>query len=163
MDNCPFFIEAPMPGEEHLAVCAKIHNLLVEGGMEAMPQAASAEDAFKLKEVLESNGARASVFVVNTYLAKDIIPELDELMGETPVLFLRRGLYAGRSGLNKHVQTDPTVGSTEVMIGKMQLRLTSIWYYGKNNVDDVASRASQSITRFLEDGSFRHVEIAANG
>lgn len=161
MDRFPFLIEAPMPGEEYLQVCARVRELLQEQGVAPLPLASSLERALQLRENLRAQEAAPAVFVVNTYQAKEIIPNLDELMGETPVIFMRRGLLAGHSGLNKHVPLHSGLASTEVMIGKMQPRLTSIWYYWKRNVDQVAKRASQSILRFFQDDSFRHIEAAA--
>lgn len=160
----PVFVEVGAATKHpDTAICARVSNCLMK---QHIPFVSSAHSLDKLRATLkemESSGRPPTIFIVNTYGARDILVELDSLMGDLPVLFLRRALHAGQSGLLAQTRllapgTSPTL--TAATLGQMRPRLTSIWFYGSKNSAIIAQRAAEAITAFLKTGDFRHIERA---
>lgn len=103
------------------------------------------------------NGLDPSVFVVNTYGAKDLLPAIDERACEKPILFLRRRLFAGKSGyMEVFGQFLPT--QTSVAISNMRPRLTAAWLYGGKTTNYMAKNLCERIRQFQIDEDFRQIE-----
>jgi hypothetical protein len=109
---------------------------------------------------MKSLGHVPAIFVVNTFGAKGVLAELDSLMGDLPVLYLRRALYAGRSGLLDQANlVPPGVALTATAaLNKMKPRLTSMWFYGTQNSGMIAQRAAEGVSAYLKTGDFRQIE-----
>jgi hypothetical protein len=142
-------------------LCCKILALLFEKQIAPIGMVGTIEETkLVLKRIEEAKFAPA-IFVVNTFGAKPILPDLDALIAETPVLYLRRALYAGRSGLMDQLGGDVCVQQTSVVLRKMRPRRTAMWFYGSKNPDEIAKRAVNSLIRFLENGDFLDIEAGA--
>jgi len=152
----PVFVEVEQTKKDPaLGLCRKALSLLGTGSL-----AVSCAEVRQVLQALQEQGATPPIFVVNTFNAKPLLAELDNLIGEAPVLFLRRKLYAGQSGLQGFLQTSGSGAlNTGVMISGMKTRLTSIWYYGTQTTDKVATHAARALRKFLTDGDFRHIEF----
>jgi hypothetical protein len=162
MDGIPFFIEVPDPkGTSDQHICAKISAILHQQNIDPLPFAGSLNETLQVMGALKHAQLTPAIFVINTFGAKEILPELNPVLGETPALFLRRGMFAGKSGLMETLAPNPDKAATMAVIGKLTPRLTSIWAYGNKNSDQVASRVAQALARFLKSGNFRDIEAAA--
>jgi len=131
----------------------------MQKGIRHVDLVGSLDQTRAILEGLRSRQLTPAIFVVNTFGAKDILMDLDSLMGDLPVLYLRRALFAGQSGLMDQLDL---VGQGSVMatvaLGKMKPRLTSMWFYGAKNADTVATRAAEALAAFLRTGDFRRIE-----
>lgn len=160
MSSVPIFIEVAKPGEAQL--CRAVVDVLLEQGMAPIGMATSMTELTEILEALKQNALEPSIFIVNTFEAKDIIPQLDAIIGARPAVFLRRGLYAGQSGLMNHMSVDdPHKLSTTVLKKSITPRLTAIWTYGAKNAGQITQRMINCMQQFHADGDFRHFEIAA--
>jgi hemerythrin len=156
----PVLIEAESTGgQADTAVCARVSDLLTKQGVLRVGLAHSLEQARSALKDLQSSGQAPAIFVVNTFGAKDILGELDTLMGDWPVLYLRRALYSGLSGLLDQIRPSESAVAT-VMQAKMRPRLTSMWFYGTRNSGMIAQRAAEAIAAFINTGDFEHIERA---
>lgn len=161
MDRVPFFIEVPeAKDKQELQLCSKISALLAQKKVDPLPFAANLKEVEEILVAMKQADLVPAIFVINTFGAKEILAGLDPLIGETPALFLRRGMFAGRSGLMDTLAPDPGKAATMVVIGKLTPRLTSVWAYGSKNSAHVAQRAADAVYRFLQSGDFRDIEIA---
>ena len=143
-------------------LCCKIMALLFEKKIAPVGMAGTVEEVKEVLQHIKEAGLAPAIFVVNTFGAKDILPALDPLIGELPVLYLRRQLFAGKSGLmDRLLGGEVSVLQTSTVLSHMTPRLTSMWFYGSKNSDVVAKRAAGALLRFLEDGEFRHIEAGA--
>jgi hypothetical protein len=155
----PIFIEVADVPEAKL--CEKVVQALMAQKIEPVGYATHMQELLDIMTALKDAALEPSIFIVNTFKAKEIIPKLDPILGETPAIFLRRGLYAGQSGLMQHlVADDKNRGNTMTIINKMTPRLTSVWTYGAKNVDQVVSRLTRCTIQFAADNDFRHYEMA---
>ena len=163
MAGIPMFIEVPeTQAQPEARVCCKINVLLTQRQIAVTGMAGSVEEARKFVEGLKQLNRAPAIYVVNTFGAKPILRDLDKFIGELPVLFLRRRLFAGKSGLMDHISGGGgQVGVVQTMsLLKGTPRLTSIWFYGTKNSDEVAKLAAGALFRFLDDGDFLHIERA---
>lgn len=163
MPGVPIFIEAAETRTDpQLRVCSKVLELLWEKEIAPIGMAGTVEEVRDVLEELKKNQLSPAIFVINTFGAKAILPGLDPLMGEVPVLFLRRRLFAGRSGLADIVKVD-ALGSVTTIIASRRWtpRLTAVWSYGSRNSNETAKHAASVLLRFLQDGDFTAVESAA--
>jgi hypothetical protein len=161
MSNIPVFVE--VPDSKDINICQRTTQMLEQQNFPSLAYATSLPELQDILKQFAERSLQPALFVINTYKAKEIIPQLDGLMGETPAVFLRRGMYAGQSGLMNYLAVDsnnPAQPNTLMAIKKLTLRLTSIWSYGGKNTEQVAQRLSRCILRFGEDGDFKHFEIA---
>lgn len=158
----PFLIESKFARDQGLDPCARICRRLLQAGCSPVPFGETVAEVNQIAHSMKNVRCQAAIFIVNTLDAKDMLKRLDPVMGETPALFLRRELMAGRSGLTDHLVPDPDTAHTMYVLGKLTFRLTSIWYYGGRNLDKVAGHATDALLRFLEDRQFRHIESMRN-
>ena len=142
------------------ALCARVAELLMQQEVRPVGLAASLDQARAILEEMKSHELAPAIFVVNTYGAKDLVGDLDTLMGDVPVLYLRRALFAGQSGLMDQLNLIGPGGSltATTVLDKMKPRLTSMWFYGSQNADRVARRAAEALAAFLRTGDFRQIE-----
>jgi hypothetical protein len=160
MQKVPLFIEVTGPKEvPGSSLCQQIRSALIPLGHTTLPFAASLTELQTLLPALAAKNLQPGIFVVNTFNARDIIQGLDPLLGESPVLFLRRNLYAGKSGLAEHFNIDNATGSTMSAINNLHTRLLSVWHYGNLNAPEIARNAARSIDQFLKTADFRPIEL----
>lgn len=158
MPRIPMLIDSYHAREKGMDICARIAYRLAQKDLGPLPYASALPCIQTELQNLQRGGARPAIFVVNTLGAGEFLPQLDLVIGETPVLFLRRSLDAGRSGLNRAFTNPPLTKNTTVILKNMRPRLASIWYYGGKTEREVADEAAHAISQFLQDGEFRHVE-----
>lgn len=161
MSGVPFFIDTEdAAGPDSIQICGRIRMGLLKSGIAPLPLASTLEEFKAVLKGLQQAGQHPAIYIVNTFGAKELIGPLDQLMGDTPVMFFRRTLFAGQSGFMEKMSIDSGTSTTVNMIEKMAVRLTSVWFYGSKNSDRVAQLAATAVSRFLEDGEFRHIELA---
>jgi len=159
--NLPIFIEALSPqDQEKCGVCDKVRARLAAHGLAPLPYATTLDEVAAMLQAIKAAGHTPAIFVLNTLNARQLISSLDPLMGETPALYFRRTLQAGQSGLNEYLLPEPEKAETMRLLGKLTLRLTSVWYYGSKNLDTIADQAALALARFLKDREFRMIEAA---
>jgi hypothetical protein len=141
-------------------LCCKVMALLFEKQIAPIGMVGTIDETKDVLQRIREANLEPAIFVINTFGAKAILPGLDPLMGETPVLYLRRALFAGKSGLMAQLGGDVGVQQTTTMLSHMMPRLTAIWPYGSKNADDIAKRAATALIRFLESGDFLAIEAA---
>ena len=66
----------------------------------------------------------------------------------------------GQSGLAEYLLPDPDTAHTLHVLGKLTLRLSSVWYYGAHTLDSAAERATEALLAYLKDRDFRRIEAA---
>jgi hypothetical protein len=160
MSRVPIFIEVAKAGEAQL--CRAVVDVLLEQGMAPIGMATSMTELTEILTAIKENALEPAIFIINTFESKEILPQLDALMGDKPAVFLRRGMYAGQSGLmDQLVADDPNKMNTMAVLKKLTPRLTAIWTYGAKNAAQVTQRMIQCMQRYQADGDFRHFEIAA--
>ena len=119
--------------------------------------ATSLDELHEILETLKQNGLQPAIFVINTFECRNILKQLDPIMGDSPAVYLRRQLYAGQSGLMEQDPNNPTV---KVLKSKTP-RLTSIWMYGAKSAAFVTQSVVKCMLQFHADGDFRRFEIAS--
>jgi hypothetical protein len=164
MTKVPVFVEVPAPGGKPEAQVCQVARTILEGmGYELAPMAHSAEGLTSQLGVLKQSGMEPGIYVINTFGAREIIKELDAIIGETPVLFLRRNLYAGQSGLSEHFNIAGNSESTMSVIQHMSVRLLAVWNYGGLNAGEIARNCARCVDQFLKKGDFRVIELQSQG
>jgi len=160
MPGVPIFVEVDATREDKdLQVCCKVVEMMQAANSGPVGLAGNIPELKSILHELKLNDLLPAIFAVNTFGLKPILPELDELMDESPVLFFRRELYAGQSGLLQYMgDADQNVLTTAAVIGKMRPRLTAYCFYGKKNADAVARASFTAITNFVNGDDFRQVE-----
>jgi hypothetical protein len=160
MIGVPILIEAEETLQSpELRLCWKIAVKLVRRKVAPLLVSTPLQiaDAIKKAHAFKTPPA---IFVINTFGTKTILPEIDPLIGELPVLYFRRSLYAGQSGLMSYVpEVNHSMTSTTTILRSLTPRLSSIWYYGSKNSEEVSERAAGTIASYIADGDFRQIEI----
>jgi len=156
----PVFFESPAAAaHSDTALCTHMAEQLVRQGLPNIGVAQTVLQAKDAVQTIESQGYKPAIFVVNTYGLKGQLAELDDVLKNTPVLFLRRALFAGRSGLIDQVNLQPFDNLPQAAgMGKLKARLTSMWFYGARNSSLVASRAVEAVQAFLRTNDFKQIE-----
>ncbi|MGD0089738.1 MAG: hypothetical protein ABSE73_07445 [Planctomycetota bacterium] len=148
--------------DQQLRVCSKVLELLREKQIAPLGLAGTVEEVRDVLVQLKKNRLSPGIFVINTFGAKDILPGLNPLMGEVPALFLRRQLFAGKSGLADIIKADASKSATTMIAqGRGTPRLTAVWPYGSKNSYETAKYAAGVLFRFLQDGDFTGIASAA--
>lgn len=158
MPRIPMLIDSYLAREKGMDICARIAYRLAQKDLGPLPYASALPCLQAELHALQSKGQGPALFVVNTLGAGELLPQLDPVIGETPVLFLRRSLDAGHSGLNRIFNNRPLTKNTTLILKNMRPRLASIWYYGGKTEREVADEAAHAISLFLQDGEFQHIE-----
>ena len=135
-----------------------------ELGPAAVALTGTTEEVRAVLDEMKAYNLAPALFVINTFGARDIMPLLDLVMGDSPVLYFRRSLYIGQSGLMLAMNPDEasSILAAEAALVRMRPRPTAMWYYGSKNADEIARRAVLALGRFLESGDFSHVESASD-
>ena len=155
MNRVPVLIEVTQQAEAQL--CRAICDALLRHQLAPVGMATSLDELHEILEALKQNGLQPAIFLINTFESRDILKQLDPLMGECPAIYLRRQLYAGQSGLMEQDPNNPTVKVLKSMIP----RLTSIWMYGAKSAATVTQNVVTCMLQFHADGDFRHFETAS--
>jgi hypothetical protein len=159
VNKVPVFIEMPNPGAKPEAlVCQIAINVLSGLGYANLPLASSIDDLNAQLALLKDKGGEPALFVVNTFNAREVIKQLDPIVGDSPMIFLRRNMYAGKSGLSEHFDVGADKESTMTAMKNMKPRLTAVWNYGSLNGPEVARVVARAIDAFVKNGDFRAVE-----
>jgi hypothetical protein len=154
MQGVPILIEAEETRqEESLKICCKLADLLLGRQVAPVGLAGTADEVRHILEEMKENALSPAIFVINTFGARHVLSELDPLIGDVPVLYFRRQLFAGWGGLRGQFRGTPS----EVLLTP---RLASIWLYGSENSDEIARLAASALIRFLKDGDFQQIESA---
>jgi|GEM_PF-3642528 len=160
MRGVPIFVEVDSTRlDKDLQVCSKIVTMLTESNFGPVGLAGTIPELQSILGELSEHKLTPGIFAINTFGVKPILPELDNLMGDAPVIYFRRELFAGQSGLMEHMGvSDAGTQNTVVVLGKMRPRLTAFCFYGKKNAQAVAKDSFATLTRFLNGEDFRLVE-----
>lgn len=136
MAGVPIFIEVEETrNQADSRLCCKVVDLLFEKHIAPVGLVGTVEDTSALLQETRSHGLSPAIFVINTLGARPILPGLDILIGELPVLYFRRRLFAGKSGLMDQLLVGgQDVLQTSTVLGKLTPRLTSMWFYGTKNL-----------------------------
>lgn len=155
MRGLPIFFEALQGWDTaKVSVVQMVRQLLFSQGVAPLPFASSLEELQGVLASLKGSGHRLGLFVINTYGAERLLDQLDEPMGETPVLFFRREIV----WLQQHIGGKEEGPGVTAALGRMRPRLTSIWYYGGANCERIARKAAFRIEKFLQGNDFRRLE-----
>ncbi len=158
MSAFPLFVESDLAFRQQVGICAEIRRYLFKKKFTLLPYATNLKELIQLTDHLKKEGRHPSIFVVNTFGSKDLLPELDRRMGSSPAVYLRRSLMKGQSGLLEQlaptVQDDDTVD----MVGKITPRPSVFWYFGSTSLPKVAESSAQALALFLDSGDFRYIE-----
>ncbi len=159
MRRIPVFFEAEAAaGNEQTRICTTIRGLLFKSKIAPLPFASNLKELAVVLASTQTAQTQPAIVVINTFGAKDLMPLLDPVVKDIPILFLRRSLHAGESGVGDYLVADPNKMATMNLIGKMTPRLTSIWPYGGKQVPQIAQHAANCLITFLENGDFRRIE-----
>jgi len=159
VQKVPVFIEMPNPGAKPEAmVCQIAINTLQGLGYTDLPLAHSYEDLVAQLHLMVEKDQEPAVFVLNTFNARELIKQLDPIVGETPLIFMRRNMFAGKSGLSEHFDLGTNTESTMTAMQNMKARLVASWNYGSMNGPDIARSVARAVDTFLKTGDFRAVE-----
>lgn len=145
----------------NLQVCRKVMANLLKRKIAPVPFAGSVTDARTVLASLRTRNTPPAIWLINTYWAEEMLPELDTMMGNTPVIFFKRDLFG--AGLSTQM---PAIGAPDkisTILGKMTPRLTVLWAFGTGNSETVAGRVADAVANYLADGNFRHIEEASPG
>lgn len=155
----PVFIEMPNPGAKPDALVCQIAITTLKGlGYDDLPLAHSYEDLVAQLHAMVEKDQEPGVFVVNTYNAREVIKQLDPVVGDVPLIFMRRNMYAGKSGLSEHFDLGTNTESTMAVMKNMKARLVASWNYGSMNGPDIARGVARAVDGFIKTGDFRAVE-----
>lgn len=159
MTKVPVFIEMPNPGGKPEAfVCQIAINTLQSLGYTDMPLAHSYDDLIAQLQVMVDKDQEPAVFVVNTFNAREVIKKLDPVVGDTPLIFMRRSMFAGKSGVSEHFDLGTNTESTMAVMKNMRARLVASWNYGSMNGPEIAKNVARAVDGFMKTGDFRAVE-----
>lgn len=152
MTSVPFFVEA-WEGriQPNLQICHMIMAALFKQNIKPLPLATSPVEARQVLDALTKKGSRPAVFVMNSYSAEDIISDMDGLIGETPVVLLRRD-----TGSGFYLTRKKEIMETTVLMQKMKGRQSALCPYDSKNSHYVAECVAQCLVKFLGDQDFWH-------
>jgi len=155
MPGVPFFIEVVSSAQlANIQVCRKIMAALFKEKIQPLPFASCVKEVSEVLAALQARGISPAVFVINTFYAEELLPQVDLLMGPAPVVYLRRQIFADPLGANKSGARP----STTVAIRNMTQRPTVEWTYGSKTGDEVAAEGAKALLNFLREGDFTTLE-----
>lgn len=126
-----------------------------------VPFAGSVTDARTILGSLRTRGTPPAIWLINTYWAEEMLPELDTMIGNSPVIFFKRDLFG--AGLSSQMPAIAAPDKISTLLGKMTPRLTVLWAFGTGNSETISGRVADAIALYLADGNFRHIEEASPG
>lgn len=149
----PLFIEslsgANLP---NLHVCHMVMGTLFKYNITPLPFASNQDETRQVAESLRRNGSDVALFVVNSFLAEDMLRELDPFIAERPLLILHREIFSF------HLIRKRELDETSKLLRDLRPRLTAVCGYGSQTAHLVADRVALAIMMYLKDGNFAHVE-----
>jgi hypothetical protein len=152
MTSIPFFVEAAENRlQPNLQVCHWIMGALFKHHIQPLPLATSPVEANLAMTSLKRRNIKASVFVINSYLAEDLMNEIDPLIGDTPAVILRRD-----NGSGFYLTRKKEILETTILLQRRQGRQTALCPYGSTNSHYVADCVAQCLLKFLADEDFWH-------
>ena len=163
MIGVPVFIEV-VTGVDHAnaEVCRKIMAALFKEKVAPLPFASTAQEVAGVLDALKARGMVPAVFVINTFWAEDLLSQIDPLMGQTQVVYLRRSIFSGP--LLKAAAADAasaeagSLTTTTTVLDKMTPRPCVHWTYGSQTAGEVAAAGAKALLRFLREGDWSVLE-----
>jgi len=153
MPGVPFFIEVVSSKQlANVQVCRKIMAVLFKEKIAPLPFGSTFKEVAEVLSALKARGMAPAVFVINTFYAEELLPQIDPLMGATPVVLLRRQIFSDPLG------TAAARPSTTIIIQRMTPRLCVEWTYGSKTADEVAADGAKALLSFLRGGDFATLE-----
>jgi len=157
MNQLPFFIEVLESKESAPSqICRKIMATLFRQKIAPLPFAGSLQEIRAVLGSLRTRNTPPAIYIVNTYWAEELLPEIDKLMAQTPVLFFRRNLFVG-GGSAAELGGPPVSDKTSQALKMMTPRLTTVLDYGTKTADVMAQKCGDAIVQFLRDGNYDHI------
>ena len=152
MYSIPFFVEAAENRiQPNLQVCHWIMGALFKHHIQPLPLATSPVEAEQAMASLNKQKKKPSVFVINSYLAEDLMTAIDPLIGDTPAVILRR-----ETGSGFYLTRKKDMLETTVLLQKRQGRQTALCPYSATNSHYVGDCVAQCLIKFLADQDFWH-------
>lgn len=157
--SIPFFIEV-LDDAQHTDshICRRIMSYLLPHNIRPLPFATSLREVSDVLAALDGQHRSPALYVVNTYWADAMLLQLDELIGSTPVLFLRREIYSSETAriLLRDSSGNPTTRVLQSMRCPKQ-----VMAYAPREIEPAAAEAAERILQFLHDGDFSRLQRAA--
>jgi len=157
MAGIPFFIEVVSSDQlANVQVCRKIMAALFKEKIQPLPFASCIKEVTEVLAALKARSLAPAVFVVNTFYAEELLPQIDPLIGPTPVVYLRRQIFADplATGPDKAVERP----STTAVLHQMTPRPCVEWIYGSRTAHEVAADGAKALLSFLREGDFAALE-----
>jgi hypothetical protein len=162
MKRVPLFVEVlESKDNAPLQVCRKIMANLFRQKIAPLPFGSSFDEIRAVLASMRTKGMPPAIFVINTFWAEELLTQLDPLIGQTPVFFFRRNVFAASTSTLTKAIGGPPVDKTSMILKSMTPRLSSMWGYGTKTGETIAATASEALVKFLNDGNFAHIERAA--
>lgn len=157
MTRIPFFIESVTSAQHaNVQVCRKIMVTLLRERIAPLPLASNLKEVEDLLGSLQARGLEPAIFVVNTYMAEELLSQVDALIGQTPVVYLRRRIFS--EPLLGNCASRLAHHSTTAILKKLTPRLNAQWAYGSGTANEVAANGAKALLRFLSEGNFAAME-----
>ena len=155
MRYLPVFFEALCSLDSpRVRIVSQVRADLFQQGLSPLPFARSLRELNLVLAAIRQSKQQAGLFVVNTHGAERMLGQLDEIIGETPVLFFRHKLLWAK----EEAEVLKTIYGVTQRLGKLRARLTVTRRYGALNNEQVARRAARQIGSFARYGDFRSLE-----
>ena len=156
MARVPVFVEV-VASQQHanVQICRKIMAILFKEKIAPLPFASSAMEVKDVLSALQGRGLTPAVFVINTFYADELLAQVDMLVGQTPVVFLRGQLFSDSMFAKAGA---PATHSVTQVLDRLTPRLSTEWMYGPLTACDVAAKGARALIEFLKEGKFDFLE-----
>ncbi|MCY3018695.1 MAG: hypothetical protein NTW87_06655 [Planctomycetota bacterium] len=161
MARVPVFVEV-VSSQQHanVQICRKIMTILFKEKIAPLPFASNAIEVKDVLSALQGRGLTPAVFVINTFYAEELLGQVDMLVGQTPVVFLRRQLFSESMFAKAGA---PAAHSVTQVLDSLTPRLSTEWTYGAQTACEVAAKAAKVLIEFLKEGKFDILEDFSQG
>lgn len=157
MPGVPFFVEVIASAQSaNIQLCRKIMAVLFKEKIQPLPFASCVREVAEVLAALKVRSMTPAVFVVNTFYADELLPQIDPLIGATPTVYLRRQIFS--DPLAAGSLPDASRPSTTLVLRKMAARPSVEWIYGSKTADEVAAEGAKALLCFLREGDFSMLE-----
>ncbi|HEY3321773.1 MAG TPA: DUF4388 domain-containing protein [Planctomycetota bacterium] len=158
MQRVPFFIEVLHSSQSApLQICRKTMAGLFRRHIAPLPFAGSMDEVHQVLASLKAKGISPAVLVINTYWADEILPQVDVLIKDVPLLLFVREIIT-ETTTTRISSLGVDADKTSTTIEAISQRPKSIWGYGAKTTEQMADTAAVAIEEFLKDGNFVHIE-----
>jgi hypothetical protein len=157
MARVPFFVEVVSSAQlANVQICRKIMAALFKEKIQPLPFASCVREVTEVLAALKARSLAPAVFVINTFYAEELLPQIDPLMGSAPAVYLRRHIFADplTTGPDKAVARP----SATLVLHNMTPRPCAEWTYGSKTADEVAADGAKALLSFLREGDFAALE-----